>query len=598
MRHRHELPFGAEYQGDGRTRFTLWAPAAESVELILEDAAHPMERGADGVFAITTEAAPGTRYRYRIDGDQEVPDPASRYQPEDAHGPSEVVDPGSFDWRDENWKGRPWHETVLYELHVGSFSPQGTFAGVKERLDDLADLGVTAIELMPLADFPGGRNWGYDGVLPYAPDSSYGTPGDLKDLVQSTHEKGLMVFLDVVYNHFGPEGNYLHAYAPDFFTGRHETPWGAAVNYDGAGSEHVREFVVNNVLYWLEEYHLDGLRFDAVHAIKDDSEQHLLAEISERVQKGPGADRHVHLVLENEANQASYMRDGLYDAQWNDDFHNALHVILTGETSGYYGGYADAPLRQFGRCLAEGFAYQGEPSRYREGEQRGESSGDLPPTSFVSFVQNHDQVGNRAFGERITELAPPEAVRAAAVVLLLSPQIPLLFMGEEWGASTPFPFFCDFQPDLAPLVTEGRREEFAKFPEFSDPATRERIPDPSAEETFDMAKLDWDERREPEHARWLDLYRELLALRRDRIVPLLRKAPGGEADCRLVGERGLRARWTLARGSTLTLFANLGTEPVSGFEQPPGGLLYATDGAEDGAELPPWSVAWYLEESG
>ncbi|MGB3681067.1 MAG: malto-oligosyltrehalose trehalohydrolase [Rubrobacteraceae bacterium] len=599
MRRRHRIPFGAEVRETGETSFTLWAPAADGVQLVLVNGDNeekiPMQRGEGGVFGVRAEADAGTLYRYRVDGEQDVPDPASRYQPEDVHGPSQVVDPESFDWQDEDWKGRPWEETILYELHVGSFTPEGTFAGVKEKLDHLVDLGVTAIELMPLSDFPGRRNWGYDGVLPYAPDSSYGTPEDLKDLVQTAHEKGLMVFLDVVYNHFGPEGNYLNSYAPQFFTDRHSTPWGAAVNFDGAGGGRVREYVIHNALYWTEEYHIDGLRLDAVHAIHDDSEKHLLEELSERIQEGPGRERHVHLVLENESNAASYMRSGLYRAQWNDDFHNALHVVLTGETSGYYGGYADAPMRHLAQCLGEGFAYQGEPSLYRDGEKRGESSGDLPPTSFVSFLQNHDQVGNRAFGERITALASPEAVRAAAAIYLLAPQIPMLFMGEEWGAEEPFLFFCDFEEDLAPLVTEGRRAEFASFPEFADPETRDGIPDPGDGGTFEKSVLDPGS---GEHRNWLEFYKELLQLRRQEIIPRLENIPGGRSFYRVIGERGLRARWRLGDDSILTLLANLDEDPLPEFDEANGRLLYATGAAtEGGRELPAWTVAWYLEEN-
>ncbi len=601
MRRRHPLSFGAEVLDGGNTRFTLWAPVADGVELLIEgQEPERMKRGEEGVFHLTTEAPPGSRYRYRINGEEEVPDPASRYQPGDVHGPSQVVDPEAFEWRDGDWRGRPWEETVLYELHVGSFSPEGTFAGAREKLDHLVDLGVTAVELMPLADFPGRRNWGYDGVLPYAPDSSYGTPEDLKELVQAAHEKGLMVFLDVVYNHFGPEGNYLNVYAPQFFTGRHTTPWGAAVNFDGEGSRQVREYVIHNALYWIEEYHIDGLRLDAVHAIYDDSGEHVLAELARRVQDGPGRDRHVHLVLENDANNASYLRgEPSYTAQWDDDVHHAFHATVTGEGAGYYADYADAPVQKLGRCLAEGFAYQGEPSLHREGEKRGEPSADLPPTSFVSFIQNHDQVGNRAFGDRISTLAPFEAVRAAAAIYLLAPQVPMLFMGEEWGSEQPFPFFCDFEEDLAPLVTQGRREEFASFPEFSDPETRERIPDPGAEETFRMAVLDWDDPAELGHRRWLEHYRELLRIRQTEITPRLVNIPGGEAAYRLVGDRGLRAQWTLGDGSLLTLLANLGEEPLAGFEDVPGTPLYATEGVpEEGRELPGWSVAWYLRTGG
>ncbi|HEX2738945.1 MAG TPA: malto-oligosyltrehalose trehalohydrolase, partial [Rubrobacter sp.] len=427
MRRLHRMPFGAEVLENGETRFTLLAPAAETVDLILEDDLLSMHREEDGTFVLTTGAGAGARYLYRIDGTQEVPDPASRYQPDDVHGASQVVNPAAFVWEDEHWKGRPWEETALYELHVGSFSPEGTFAGVKEKLDHLVDLGVTAIELMPLSEFPGRRNWGYDGVLPFAPESAYGTPEDLKDLVQTAHSKGIMVFLDVVYNHFGPEGNYLPLYAPQFFTDRYDTPWGAAINFDGEGSEQVREFFIHNALYWLEEYNLDGLRLDAVHAINDASEKHFLDELAERVRQGPGRERHVHLVLENETKDVHYLR-GPYDAQWNDDFHHALHVTLTGEDASYYADYADKPLRHLGRCLAEGFALQNEPS------------GGLPPGAFVSFIQNHDQIGNRAFGDRISHLAPLEAVRTAAEIYLLAPQIPMLFMGEEWAARTPFTF--------------------------------------------------------------------------------------------------------------------------------------------------------------
>ena len=599
MKRHHDLPFGAEFLGEGKTRFSLWAPAADSVKLVLDGHAYPMQCDEEGTFALTTEARPGARYRYRIDGEMEAPDPASRYQQEDVHGPSAVVDPASFDWKDEGWRGRPWEETVLYELHVGAFSPEGNFGGVREKLGYLSGLGVTAIELMPLSDFPGGRNWGYDGVLPFAPDSSYGTPEDLKELVQAAHAEGISVFVDVVYNHFGPEGNYLPVYAPQFFTDRHETPWGAGINFDGEGSRYVREFFVHNALYWLEEFHVDGLRLDAVHAILDDSQEHFLNELVRRIKTGPGCERHVHLVLENEENSASLLRGSEgYTAQWNDDIHHALHVSLTGEDVSYYGDFADAPVGRLGRCLAEGFAYQGEPSRHR-GNRRGEPSGDLTPGSFVAFLQNHDQVGNRAFGDRITDLATPEAVRAAAAIYLLSPQVPMLFMGEEWAASTPFLFFCDFELDLAPLVTRGRREEFAKFPEFSDPEVRDRIPDPGDEETFKASKLDWESREEPEHRQWLDFYRFLLRLRREEVVPRLPGTGGGEALCRPVGERGLRVQWPLGDGSLLTLLANLGAESLGGFEEPPGKLLYATEGvAGTEREMPAWSVAWYLRRAG
>ncbi|HEX5849426.1 MAG TPA: malto-oligosyltrehalose trehalohydrolase [Rubrobacter sp.] len=579
MRRRHEMPLGAEVLEDGETRFNLWAPAAEDVDLVLEGDGIPMSRQEDGTFSLTTRAGAGTRYRFRIDGGEEVPDPASRSQPDGVHGASAVVDPVSYEWRDWYPGGRPWEEVVLYELHVGTFTPVGTFAGVEGRLDHLVGLGVTAIELMPLSEFPGRRNWGYDGVLPFAPESTYGTPDELKNLVQSAHDRGLMVFLDVVYNHFGPEGNYLSRYAPQFFTDRYDTPWGAAVNFDGEGSGHVREYFIHNALYWLEEYGFDGLRLDAVHAIKDSSETHFLDELAGRVREGPGHHRHVHLVLENDAKEARYLR-GPYDAQWNDDLHHALHVVMTGESAGYYADYAGEPVADLGRALSGGFVHAEAPDT------------SLPPGVFVSFVQNHDQVGNRAFGERIGKLASPEAVRAAAEIYLLAPQTPMLFMGEEWNADSPFPFFCDFGQDLAPLVAEGRRAEFAGFFEAED---ADSIPDPGAEETFVRGKLDWASLDEQEHARHLELYRGLLALRRAEILPRLGGSPGGESGYEAVGERGLRVWWRLGDDSCLTLLANLGPEPLDGVERPPGKILYAGDGvAKDGPELPGWSALWYL----
>jgi len=603
VRRRHDMPFGAEALAEG-VRFALWAPAAGSVDLLPEGGEpRPMTRGEGGLYTATAQnSAPGDRYSYLIDGEHEVPDPASRYQPDDAHGPSQVVDPEDFEWEDAEWRGRPWEEAVLYELHVGAFSPEGTFAGVERRLDYLADLGVTGIELMPVADFPGGRNWGYDGVLPFAPDSSYGRPEDLKRLVQAAHARGLMVFVDVVYNHFGPEGNYLGLYAPEFFTDRHQTPWGAAINFDGEGSRWVREFFVHNALYWLEEYHLDGLRLDAVQEIHDDSggqREHFLRELARRVGEGPGRERHVHLVLENDDNAASLLRGGdgnpRYDAQWNDDLHHALHVAATGESGGYYAEYPD-PVNSLGRCLAEGFAFQGEPSSFRSGAPRGEPSADLAPTSFVAFSQNHDQIGNRAFGERLSHLASPERARAIAAIYLLAPQIPMLYMGEEWAASTPFLFFCDFEPGLAPLVTQGRREEFSTFPEFADPATRERIPDPAAEETFLRSRLDWSEPKTTPHADTLSLYRGLLRLRREVIAPRLSGMEGGDGEYRLLGGRGLSARRTLGDGSRLSLVANLSDEPLA-LEEPESlgrGIFSTHPEATD--RLPGWYAAWTLEE--
>ena len=596
---RHDMPFGTRITPDG-VLFRLWAPGCERVGLCLADAAReavlPMAARGDGWFELSVpDAGAGTRYRFEVNAGLRVPDPVSRANPDDVHGASEVVDPAAFDWQDEAWRGRPWEEAVVYELHVGTFSPKGTFAGVIERLDYLVELGVTAIELMPVADFPGARNWGYDGALLFAPDSRYGRPEDLKALVQAAHAKGLMVLLDVVYNHFGPEGNYLHVYARQFFTERHHTLWGAAINFDGADSRPVREFFIHNALYWLTEYHFDGLRLDAVHAIIDDSAPHILTELATRVHAAIDPERRVHLVLENDANEARYLGAGQYAAQWNDDIHHALHVLATGEADGYYADYADAPVRHLGRCLSEGFAYQGEASAYRDRTTRGEPSARLPPQAFVSFLQNHDQIGNRAFGERIGQLAPAPAVRAAAAVYLLAPAIPLLFMGEEFAAATPFLFFCDFGGELREAVTEGRRREFRKFSRFADAATQAAIPDPNQAETFAASKLDWASLGDPEHTDWLVYYRELLRLRRQAIVPRLRGMAGDAGTFETFAPACLQVSWRLGDGSTLRLLANLSATPVDA-AAPPGKMLFALEAAGQGV-LGPWSVLWTLEES-
>ncbi|MGD9765813.1 MAG: malto-oligosyltrehalose trehalohydrolase [Candidatus Binatia bacterium] len=600
---RHRLPFGAELDAE-RVRFRLWAPAASRVELVLYGAegplALPMRSAAGGWHELSTDAAgAGTRYRYRIDGGLEVPDPASRSNPDDVHGASAVVDAEAFEWRDDDWRGRPWHEAVIYELHVGAFSPEGTFAGAIGRLDHLVALGVNTIELMPLADFPGRHGWGYDGVLPYAPDAAYGPPDDLKALVSAAHARGLSVMLDVVYNHFGPDGNYLHAYAPQFFTDRHQTPWGAAINFDGEDSRAVRDFFIHNALYWLAEYHFDGLRLDAVHAIRDDSPTHILTELARAVRAGPGRDRPIHLVLENFSNEARYLGPpggaASYDAQWNDDEHHCLHVILTGETEGYYGDYARASQALLGRCLAEGFAYQGERSQHDRNQPRGEHSAHLPPTAFVPFLQNHDQIGNRAFGERLAQLAhSEEALLAAAAVVLLAPSPPLLFMGEEWGALEPFPYFCDFGPELAARVREGRRREFGQFSRFRDDAVWQTVPDPTDAETFRSARLDWGRLAEPRHARWLARYRELLAIRRREIAPRIPQIRSAQCIAARP-DAGLAVDWRMEDGGALRLLANLGAHPVPAPARAAGTIVFATHLPSAAAELAPWSVTWLLE---
>jgi maltooligosyltrehalose trehalohydrolase len=466
-------------------------------------------------------------------------------------------------------------------------------------LDYLSQLGVTVIELMPVADFPGSRNWGYDGVLPFAPDSRYGRPEHLKSFIQSAHARELMVILDVVYNHFGPEGNYLRAYAPQFFTDRYRTPWGDAINFDGPESRVVREFFINNALYWLTEYQFDGLRFDAVHAIVDESQPDILIEIAERVRGTIGSARQVHLVLENDNNAARYLRsrpDGsrLYDAQWNDDIHHALHVTVSGEGDGYYADYSDNPVHRLARCLTEGFDYQGQPSAFRQGELRGEPSRDLPLSAFVSFLQNHDQIGNRALGDRIVNLGDERAIRAAMTVMLLAPGPPLLFMGEEFGARTPFLFFCDFGLELAAAVTEGRRNEFARFERFRDPSAREMIPDPSAVATFESSKLNWDSLSSRESQAWLKFYRELLKVRQEKVVPYLQGSTGEKASAESISPRAFFARWELAEKTELSLLANLGEGSIKNFPGPNGTLLY-TEGEFTMHQLGPWSIAWFLK---
>ena len=577
-----ELPFGATVAADGRTRFRLWAPREKSVSVQIEGGVPvAMQRDVDGLFETITACVPGTEYCYVLESGTAVPDPASRAQAEDVHGPSLVIDPRSYRWRNLHWLGRPWEETVLYELHTGLF---GGFAGVQEELPRLADLGVTAVELMPINDFPGSRNWGYDGVLPFAPDRAYGSPDDLKALIDAAHDHGLMIFLDVVYNHFGPDGNYIASYAPEFFRNDVKTPWGPAIDFR---RPQVREFFTENALYWLMEYRFDGLRFDAVHAI---SEPDWLDEMAAKVRSTVEKDRHVHLVLEHDGNVASHLRGG-FDAQWNDDAHHVLHVMLTGESEGYYGDYAEDAARRLARCLREGFAYQGEPSAHRKGEQRGTPSADLPPAAFVLFLQNHDQIGNRAMGDRLSSKIDPKALEAAIALQILSPHIPLIFMGEEIATRAPFQFFTDHHGDLAEAVREGRRREFAGFAAFSDPARRSAIPDPNDAESFERSRPAPDPTRGVART---ELYRRLLALRREHIMPRLKSARAVSAEA--IGSGAVVASWRFD-GAGLTLAANLGAEPCL-MRAPAGRLIFETsDGAvalEDG-RLAPYTTLAFLE---
>lgn len=569
-------PHGAIMLDAQHTRFALWAPDAFYVSVELENGKSiAMLPQADGWFEVEIKCPAGTRYRYNIDGEQDVPDPASRAQASDVHGWSLVVDPLAYHWRQPNWQGRPWHEAVIYELHVGAL---GGYANVEQHLPRLAELGVTAIELMPLAQFPGERNWGYDGVLPYAPHSSYGTPEQLKHLIDSAHEHGLAVILDVVYNHFGPDGNYLGQYAASFFQEDVHTPWGAGIDFE---RREVRDFFLDNALMWLLEYRFDGLRLDAVHAIDNPG---FLQELAQRVRQQVDTGRHVWLVLENELNQASLLKHD-FDAQWNDDFHNVLHVLLTGETDAYYSDFAQDPTAKLARCLGEGFIYQGDTTRH--GHARGEPSAGLPPTAFVAFLQNHDQIGNRALGERLHQLCPPQALKAATALLLLSPMIPLMFMGDEANAAEPFLFFTDHHGELAEAVREGRRNEFADFAAFQDPERREHIPDPNALSTLQQSMPTLGDQ---DHVAF---YRELLSLRHRHIVPHL---PGSVAlGAQVLGDAAVSARWRLGNGSVLQIDLNLSATALEHSTAPH--LIFATP-ASDGTHLPPYSARVTLSPAG
>jgi maltooligosyltrehalose trehalohydrolase len=571
------------------TIFRLWAPAARRVDVVL-DRAHPLRREDDGWFRAEIEGVKaGAHYRFRIDDRIDVSDPASAFQPHDVAGPSEVIDHSAYPWRAQHWRGRHWAETVLIETHVGAFTPEGTYQAMIEKLDHLVGTGITALELMPLADFPGRRNWGYDGVLWYAPDSVYGRPDDLKTLIDEAHLRGLMVLLDVVYNHFGPEGNYLGQYAPNFFS-QEQTPWGNAIDYR---VPQVRAFAIENAVHWLRDYRFDGLRLDAVHAITDLGEIPMLHELSQTAgDLAAATGRYIHLVLENDDNRASLLNaeadppHGDYRAQWNDDYHHAWHVLLTDERHGYYADYLPSPLAHIARTLASGFAYQGESSLHRGGALRGEPSGELAPIAFVNFLQNHDQIGNRALGDRLESMTDPKAIEAALAITLLAPMVPMLFMGEEWGDRAPFPFFCDFSGDLADAVRRGRRREFAgTYAKYGA-----EIPDPLDQTTFESAIPDWVNRDSTSGQQRLKLVRKLLALRRRQIVPRLAGARFGDASVRDDGL--LQAHWRMGDGTTLRLQANLSERAATGEKaQSQGTKLWGEDFPD---ATPAWSVVWRI----
>jgi maltooligosyltrehalose trehalohydrolase len=547
----------------GGIRFRVWAPERQRVDVVL-DAGGPhartlqLERSSDGTHSVLAEGSAGLRYAYLLDGDGPFPDPASRFQPDGVHGSSEVVDPRAFAWSDQEWNGLPLGDLVLYEAHVGTFSPEGTFQGVIDRLGHLSGLGITGLELMPVADFPGARNWGYDGVDLFAPARCYGTPDDLRRLVDSAHRLGIAVLLDVVYNHFGPDGAYMSAFSPHYFSAIHHTPWGQAINLDGEHAGHVRSFLVENALHWIHEYHIDGLRLDATHALIDDSPRHFLRELTERVHASV-AGRTVVLIAEDDRNLAAGLMPAAQegwglDGMWADDFHHHVRRLAAGDADGYFQDYSGS-TEDIAATLRQGWFYTGQYSAYRRGG-RGTDPAGISPERMIICLQNHDQIGNRAFGERLPHQIDPAAFRALSALLLLAPETPLLFMGQEWAAGSPFLYFTDHHAKLGALVTEGRRAEFSRFTIFADPVARESIPDPQAEATFLASRLDWQERLREPHAGVERLYRALLGLRR-RDPSLRAPSEGGTFQAAAIGDAALALRRRAPSGAELLLVACL-----------------------------------------
>ncbi|GAB4384431.1 MAG: malto-oligosyltrehalose trehalohydrolase [Elainellaceae cyanobacterium] len=517
------MQLGSWYLGNHQCRFTLWAPLKQQVELHLvapEDKLIPMQQDEQGYWQVTTEAEPGTLYFYRYD-DADHPDPASQFQPQGVHKASQVIDHNAFQWSDQQWQGIPLDEMVIYELHVGTFTPKGTFEAIIDRLPDLKELGVNTIEIMPVAQFPGDRNWGYDGVFPYAVQNSYGGVEGLKTLVNACHEAGVAVVLDVVYNHLGPEGNYLWA-LQTYFTDRYKTPWGSAINYDDAYSDGVREYFVQNALYWFRHFHMDGLRLDAVHAIYDFGAKHILQEIAEYTARlSQEVGRKFYLIAESDLNDPRIIRErsrGGYglDAQWSDDFHHILHALLTSESHGYYEDFQK--FVDLEKVYRDGFVYDWVYSKFRK-RFHGSDAKDCPPQQFVVCSQNHDQVGNRMMGDRFSSLISFESQKLAAAAVLLSPYVPMLFMGEEYGEPSPFLYFVSHTDSgLVEAVRKGRKEEFAAFHAEGE------APDPQSEETFQQSKLQWEKRHEGKHKQLWQFYQTLLKMR--KTMPALAKADG------------------------------------------------------------------------
>ena len=575
--------WGAEFISSDVVRFRVWAEGQQDLTLRLTETDIPMVATGHGWFQVDVpDVKHGTEYQFVLQDGMAIPDPASRAQKGDVNGPSIVIDSGRYPHAHPDWKGRPWEETVIYELHIGTFTPQGTFLAAIDKLPYLVELGVTQLEVMPVSQFGGARGWGYDGVLLYAPHSAYGTPEDFHAFIDAAHGLGLSVVLDIVLNHFGPEGNYLPLLSPAFFDPERMTPWGNGIAYQ---TEAVRRYIVDAPLYWLTEYHLDGLRFDAIDQIHDPSETPVLEEIADRIREVI-PDRHIHLTTEDSRNVIFlHPRDAQgetprFTAEWNDDFHNAAHVFATGETHAYYQDFADRPEEKFARALAEGFVYQGEVS-LQTGEPRGVDCRSQPPQFFVDFIQNHDQTGNRAQGERLITLAGPEKTRVLLAALLLSPHIPLLFMGEEFGETHPFLFFTDFHGDLAKAVREGRAKEFSGHSGHDD-----TVPDPNDLNTFMRSKINWNNVATDEGKTWLRFTRNLLTLRHAHIVPLLRQGGTVEGTVVQTAPGMVAVSWRFPSG-TLSLALNI-AETSAALPELPGETLFAWP--EPGDALPPYSV--------
>ena len=557
---------GASPLRDGHVAFEVWAPRVKRVEVLLEDTTPvPLTPRDDGVHHGVLDASPGARYLLRLDGETERADPASRWQPDGVHGASAVVDIGSFAWTDDGWRGIQMHQLVIEEIHIGTCSPEGTFDGALGYLDEMRSVGVNAVEVMPVAQFPGARNWGYDGVFPFAVQNTYGGPVGFARFVDGAHARGMAVILDVVYNHLGPEGNHLGDFGP-FFTDRYRTPWGDAVNFDGPESDGVRGFVVDNAVMWLRDYHVDGLRLDAVHGIYDRSATSIVAELAAAANEiGRRTRRQRYVIAESDLNDPRLLRPrdaggDAMDAQWNDDFHHAIHALLTGERTGYYSDFGS--VRDLARALRDGYARQGEYSAYRR-RRHGAPSRDIPAEGFVVFAQNHDQVGNRVLGERSSALYTFDQQKLVAGLVLLSPYVPLLFQGEEYGEPAPFLYFVDHgDPALIDAVRRGRRDEFAAFQWQGDP------PDPQALDTFERSKLNRSLAHEGSHGVLRDFHRELIALRRH--VPALAQATKDGLDVSYDEHEGwIRVRRTCTGDDVLVAYA-LREHPMT-FTAPDGG---------------------------